>query len=45
MGRGGTVRMGGRIPVGEVGPGDYRQHKTEGLNGHGSLLKIVQHSN
>ena len=37
--------MGGRIPVGEVGPGDYRQHKTEGLNGHGSLLKIVQHSN
>lgn len=41
-GGGGTVRI-GRIPVGEVGPGG--QHRTEGLNGHGSLLRIVQHSN
>ena len=42
---GGNCEGGGRIPVGEVGPGGYRQHKTEGLNGHRSLLRIVQHSN
>ena len=27
------------------GSGTGGQHRTEGLNGHGSLLRIVQHSN